>query len=162
MLTSNLWVSTRLVNGSLREIVTIFYKESTTPPQIPTFVVVDFPKYIGPPWDERNPTHLPIPAVKRNGRAQIPLKMAWALTIHKSQGMTLPKATIDIGKAERQGLTFIAISRVPSLQDLRINPAFSFDRYSKMKDNKNIARRKHAEEILRSMPPPDYLLQPIL
>jgi hypothetical protein len=146
----------------LGKIVTIFYKESTAPPQIPTFVVVDFPKYIGPPWDERNPTHLPIPAVKRNGRAQIPLKMAWALTIHKSQGMTLPKATIDIGKTERQGLTFTAISRVPSLQDLRINPAFSFDRYSKMKDNKNIARRKHAEEILRSMPPPDNLLQPIL
>ena len=88
--------------------------------------------------------------------------MAWALTIHKSQGMTLPKATIDIGKTERQGLTFTAISRVPSLQDLRINPAFSFDRYSKMKDNKNIARRKHAEEILRSMPPPDNLLQPVL
>ena len=88
--------------------------------------------------------------------------MAWALTIHKYQGMTLPKATIDIGKTEHQGLTFTAISRVPSLQDLRINPAFSFDHYSKMKDNKNIAHRKNAEEILRSMPPPDNLLQPIL
>jgi len=135
MLTSNLWVSAGLVNGSLGKIVTIFYKESTAPPQIPTFVVVDFPKYIGPPWDERNPTHLPIPAVKRNDRTQIPLKMAWALTIHKSRGMTLPKATIDIGKIERQGLTFTAISRVPSLQDLWINPAFSFDRYSKMNRN---------------------------
>ncbi len=62
--TSNLWVSAELVNGSLGEIVTIFYKESTAPPQIPTFVVIDFPKYIRPPWDERNPTHLPIPAVK--------------------------------------------------------------------------------------------------
>jgi len=77
--------------------------------------------------------------------------MAWALTIHKSQGMTLPKATIDIRKTERQGLTFTAISRVPSLQDLQISPAFSFDRYNKMKDNKNIARRKHTEEILHSM-----------
>jgi len=129
---------------------------------MPTFVVVDFPKYIGPPWDERNPTHLPNPAIKRNGRAQIPLKMAWDLTIHKSQGMTLPKATIDIGKTEHQGLTFTSISRVPSLQDLRISFAFSFERYSKMKDNKNITHKKHAEEILCSMPPPDNLLQPIL
>ena len=118
MLTSNLWVSAGLVNGSLGEIISIFYKESTSPPQLPTFVVVEFPKYIGPAWDETNPTHLPIPAIKRNGRTQIPLKMAWALTIHKSQGMTLPQATIDIGKTERQGLTFTAISRVPSLQSL--------------------------------------------
>ena len=88
--------------------------------------------------------------------------MAWALTIHKSQGMTLPNATIDIGKAKCQGLTFTTISRVPSLQDLRISPAFNFDRYCKMKDNKNIAHRKHKEEILHSMPPPDNLLQPIL
>ena len=32
-------------------------------------------------------------------RQQLPL--AWALTIHKSQGLTLPKAWIDIGKSER-------------------------------------------------------------
>jgi len=118
MLNSNLWVSTKLVNGSFREIVTIFYNESTSPPQLPTFVVVAFPKYIGPLWDERNPTHLHVPAIKRNGHTQIPLKMAWALTIHKYQDMILPKATIDIGKIEHQGLTFTAISRVPSLQDL--------------------------------------------
>ena len=74
--------------------------------------------------------------------------------------MTLSKATIDIGKIEHQGLTFIAISRVPSLRDLRISPAFSFDHYSKMKDNKNISCRKQAKEILRSVPPPDNLLQP--
>lgn len=118
MLTSNLWVSAGLVNGSLGEIISIFYKESAAPPQLPTFVVVAFPKYIGPPWDEGNPTHFPISAIKINGRMQIPLKMASALTIHKYQGMTLPKATIDIGKIERKGLTFIAISRVPSLKDL--------------------------------------------
>lgn len=44
--------------------------------------------------------------------------MSWALTIHKSQGLTLQKTTIDIGTTERQGLTFIAISRVKSLDNL--------------------------------------------
>ena len=32
-------------------------------------------------------------------RQQIPLTLAWAITIHKSQGLTLPKAWIDIGKS---------------------------------------------------------------
>jgi len=55
MLNSNLWVSTELVNGSLGEIISIFYKESIAPPQLPTFVVINFSKYIGPPWDEKIP-----------------------------------------------------------------------------------------------------------
>ena len=77
--------------------------------------------------------------------------MAWALTIHKSQGMTLPKATIDIGTMERQGLTFTALSRVLSLKDLHISPAFSYDRYKRMQDNPHVNVRKNAETLLHSM-----------
>jgi hypothetical protein len=58
---------------------------------------------------------------KIGGCAKLPLKMAWELTIHKLQGMALPKATIDIGNFECQGLNFIAISRVPSLNELCIS-----------------------------------------
>ncbi|PKB94431.1 hypothetical protein RhiirA5_303406, partial [Rhizophagus irregularis] len=44
-------------------------------------------------------------------RLQIPLTLVWAITIHKSQELTLPKAFIDIGKKEYSaGLTFVAIS----------------------------------------------------
>ena len=64
-------------------------------------MVVNFYKYVGPPWDPNNPIHLSIPPIKTGSRTQIPLKMAWGLTIHKVQGMTLPKATIDIGLTER-------------------------------------------------------------
>jgi len=60
-------------------------------------VVVSFSKYIGPPWDPNNPTFVPIPPIKRGSHTQIPLKIAWALTIHKSEGIKLPKVTIDIG-----------------------------------------------------------------
>ena len=148
MLTSNLWVSAGLVNGSLGKVVDIFYKYDVLPPQLPTFVVVNF---IGPAWDSNNPTFLPIPPIQRGGRTQIPLKMAWALTIHKSQGMTLPKATIDIGTTERQGLTFTALSRVPSLTDLHISPAFSYDHYKRMQDNPHVNVRKNAETLLQSM-----------
>jgi ATP-dependent exoDNAse (exonuclease V) alpha subunit len=80
-----------------------------------------------------------------------PLKMAWALTIHKSQGLTLSKETIDIGKVERQGLTFTTISRVKSLACLHISPFFSFDRYAKMQDSAFVALRKEEEARLDAL-----------
>ena len=52
--------------------------------------------------------------------------MAWGLTIHKAQGMTLQNVTIDIGNIDRQGLTFTAISRVTSISGLRVSPPLFF------------------------------------
>ena len=60
--------------------------------------------------------------------------MDWALTIHKSQGLTLIRSTIDIGNIERQGLTFKAMSHTTTLEGTQIASSFSFDRYAKMKD----------------------------
>ena len=150
MLTSNLWIATGLVNGSLRKIVSMFYKESLSPPQLLTFVAVNFYKYVGPRWDPNNPTHLSIPPIKRDSCTRMPLKMAWGLTIHKSQGMTLPKSIIDIHLTERQGLAFKTISRVPSLQDLCISTTFSFECFKIMKDNCHVNRRKKEEALLCS------------
>jgi hypothetical protein len=48
MLTSNLWIEYNLVNGSLSQIITIFYKENHKLPQLSTFMVVRFSKYIWP------------------------------------------------------------------------------------------------------------------
>ena len=100
MLTSNLWVASGLVNGSLGQIITIFYKGNHKTLPLPKFLVVRFNKYIGPPCDPNNPTFVPIPPIQRGSCTHIPLKMAWSLTIHKSKGMTLPKVTIDIGIVE--------------------------------------------------------------
>ena len=119
-------------------------------------MVVNFYKYVGP-WDPNNPAHLPIPPIKRGIHTQISLKMARGSTIHKSQGMTLPKATIDIGLTERQGLTFTTISRVPSLQDLCISPAFSFNRFKRMKENCHVNRRKKEEALLHSFVVPENI-----
>lgn len=58
--------------------------------------------------------------VKRASLAQIPLRLAWAITVHKSQGMTLDAAKIDLRRAFVEGMGYVALSRVKSLETLSL------------------------------------------
>ncbi len=51
---------------------------------------------------------------------QIPLKLAWAITIHKSQGLTFDKAVIDVGSAFTAGQVYVALSRCKRLKNIRL------------------------------------------
>ena len=74
---------------------------------------------------------------KRVGVSQLPLIYAWAITIHKSQGVTLENAIIDIGSnIFADGQTYVALSRVKSLEGLYLT---HFD-YKKIKCNPLVKR----------------------
>lgn len=108
MLLKNINVSAGLVNGA-RGVVKSFKDD---------LPIVQFKK-------EKYLTKMEKWVVKSAGggtltRKQIPLKLAWAFSIHKSQGLTLDCVEMSLSRVFEAGQAYVALSRAQSLQSLRV------------------------------------------
>lgn len=114
MLIANTDIDSGLVNGS-RGVIVGFCPATELP-------IIEFlngiKKIVG--------THTwPIENYEFISRAQVPLRLAWAQTIHKGQGSTLDSALVDIGSGVFEfGQAYVALSRVRSLEALYV---YDFD-----------------------------------
>jgi ATP-dependent exoDNAse (exonuclease V) alpha subunit len=109
VLTTNLWTEAGLVNCARGTVEGILKPRDDRRARI---ALVDLPMYCGPTLPAIRPTVVPITQVRSGSTKGM---LAWAITIHKAQGMT-----IDLGR-RKVGLSFVALSRAKTFEGLRVH-----------------------------------------
>ncbi|KHJ75586.1 hypothetical protein OESDEN_24798 [Oesophagostomum dentatum] len=128
MLTKNIDLMRGLSNGS-RGVVTKFSKLGF--PMVKFFCTQEEVEVVPIRFAVRIPG-CDEPACRR----QLPLQLAWAISIHKSQGLTLDAVEVSLERVFAEGQSYVALSRARSLSSLRV---IAFDP-SVIKANKNVVR----------------------
>ena len=164
MLTMNLWPAVGLCNDATGTVVDFIYQNNQQPPDLPIAVIVKFDVYRGPSISQTLPSCVPIcpfttTAQLSDGfheRQQLPLRLAWAITIHKSQGLTLPKAWVNIGKSEKTlGVSYVALSRNKTLSSCVIEP-MTYERLTNLKSLRTLKYRLQEEARLDQLAQATY------
>ena len=159
MLTRNLWTEAGLCNGTMGTVKDVIFSENYTSPMLPIAIIIQFDNDYMPSFCKDTPNCVPIYPVTSSSnslgnsleRVQFPLRLAWSMTIHKSQDVTLKTCWIDLRTSERvAGLTYVALSRVCKISDLVIEPV-TFERLHSVKKTSNCKYRLLEEARLERL-----------
>ncbi|XP_026121918.1 uncharacterized protein LOC113104784, partial [Carassius auratus] len=154
MLIKNINVSDGLVNGVFGTIKEFCYDDNET---FPSKIYIEFDnEQVGkearakhpclkPGLEKATPIEPEEEKVTNDGgvRRQYPIRLAWACTVHKVQGLTVDKAVVSMKKIFAAGQAYVALSRVTSLDGLIIED---------FKENVIFAK-DNIEQVLQNMPP---------
>ncbi|XP_053178284.1 uncharacterized protein LOC128361756 [Scomber japonicus] len=160
MLIKNIDTSDGLVNGVCGTVCLVKSDENT---KLPKTIYVNFDdERIGSKLRAKFPCTVPglqnatpigreeDKVTNRGGvRRQFPLRLAWACTIHKVQGLTLDKAVVSFKKIFSAGQAYVALSRVTSIENLIIQDFKATAIYAKSDIDENLeAMEKYIETPL--------------
>ena len=163
MVISNLWTKVGVTNGlrgTLWDLLCVKDPWVDVPPvallKVRRCDVRGLPEYlprITSGWSTH--TLVPVPVVERKWmvggiehcRKQLPLRAAFAITVHKSQGMTIPKIILDPGDLERHvGILVTGLSRSPDLDSVALARPMDMQRLNMVFKSRSIVARKAWEQ----------------
>ena len=134
----------RYFNGKIGKVILLDEDEVVVKCPEDDFNIVTTPEI----WENINYTvDAETKAISENrigAYTQMPLRLAWAITIHKSQGLTFEKAIIDSQGAFAHGQTYVALSRCKSLEGLVLKSKIASNQI--ITDSNVITFNKKAEE----------------
>ena len=129
----NVWTDVGLYNGAMGTVIDLRFALGESPLQgnLPLYVIVKFDEYVGPIWDELNPSHVPIPPMVNLcdkfccEMGQLPLQLSFARTLHRFQGVSVGPGhaikfmVFDPGhtgfEGNNPGILYTGISRATTL-----------------------------------------------
>ncbi|KAJ5783506.1 uncharacterized protein N7518_009183 [Penicillium psychrosexuale] len=139
MLLENLWTERGLYNGSFGTGEDIVWPPGTVDPrrEPPSAILVRFDEYTGRGIRPEISSAVPIVRSTREfflgtiqcTRTQFPVMLAYAITVHKSQGISVDRAVLNISeRLHSSGLHYVAVSRVRTLRGILFEESFNLDR----------------------------------